>query len=359
LSNYSGKFFQLSWAGIEGSEDFFLCLSPNPGEDFSGVGKDTSFMNLQTEVIQAEQRIRPYIRETPLDHSPALSEIGQSNVYLKLENLQHTGSFKLRGAMNKLLGLSPEQRAQGIVTASSGNHGAAVAYGLQRLGLPGQIFVPENAARVKVDMIRRFGARVHHYGNDSGLTELYAREYAGQHGLVYISPYNDEQIIAGQSTIGLELARQLEHIDAIFVTVGGGGLISGIAGYLKAVQPGIRVIGCLPENSPVMAESIKAGRIIEMESLPTLSDGSAGGIEPGAITFELCQKLVDDYVLVSEAEIKAAMRLIIETQHMLVEGAAGVAVAGYLKTQEAFQTKNVVIVLCGANISLDTLKSIL
>jgi threonine dehydratase len=316
-------------------------------------------MNLYTEITQAEPRIRPYIRETPLEHSLVLSEMGQSNIFLKLENLQLTGSFKLRGAMNKLLSLSPEQRAQGLVTASSGNHGAAVAYGLSRLGLSGQIFVPENASPVKVEMIRRFGAEVHPYGNDSGLTELYARDYAAQHGRVYISPYNDEQIIAGQGTIGVELARQLEQIEAVFVTVGGGGLITGIAGYLKAVNPEVAIIGCLPENSPVMAASVKAGRIIEMESKPTLSDGSAGGIEPGAITFEFCQKLVDDYVLVTEAEIKAAMRLMIESQHMLVEGAAGVAVAGYLKVRESFQGRNVVIVLCGANISLETLRSIL
>jgi threonine dehydratase len=318
-----------------------------------------NLMNLHTESIQAEQRIRPYIRETPLEPALALSQRGQSHVYLKLENLQPTGSFKLRGAMNKLLSLTPEQHAQGIVTASSGNHGAAVAYGLSRLGLQGQIFVPENASSVKVEMIRRLGAKVHPYGDDSGLTELYARDYAGQHGRVYISPYNDQQIIAGQGTIGVELARQLERIDAVFVTVGGGGLISGIAGYLKATRPGIKVIGCLPENSPVMAESVKAGRIIEMESRPTLSDGSAGGIEPGAITFELCQKWVDDYVLVSEEEIKAAMRLVIESQHMLIEGAAGVAVAAYLKTAERVHAQNVVIVICGANISLETLKSIL
>lgn len=316
-------------------------------------------MNLHTEAAQAEQRIRPYVRETPLEHALALSQMGPSNVFLKLENLQPTGSFKLRGAMNKLLTLSPAQRAQGIVTASSGNHGAAVAYGLKQLGLQGRIFVPENASAVKVEMIRRFGAEVSPYGDDSGLTEIYAREYAEQHGLVYISPYNDEQIIAGQGTIGVELARQLESIDAVFVAIGGGGLISGIAGYLKAVNPGISVVGCLPQNSPVMVESIKAGRIIEMESLPTLSDGSAGGIEPGAITFELCQKLVDDYILVTEEEIKAAMRLVIETQHMLIEGAAGVAVAGYLKAGEVFRQKNVVIVMCGANISLETLKSIL
>ncbi len=316
-------------------------------------------MNLPAESTQAEPRIRPHVRETPLELGLALSQRGESRVYLKLENLQPTGSFKLRGAMNKLLSLTPAQRARGIVAASSGNHGAAVAYGLSCLSLRGRIFVPEHASPTKVEMIRRLGAEVHLHGDDCSVTELYARAYADRHGLVYISPYNDEQIIAGQGTIGVELARQLDPIHAVFVTVGGGGLISGIAGYLKAVMPGVKIIGCLPEHSPVMVESIRAGRIVEMESLPTLSDGSAGGIEPGAITFALCQRLVDDYVLVSEEEIKAAMRLVIEDQHMLIEGAAGVAVAAYLKTIERFRTQNVVIVICGANIEFETLKSVL
>lgn len=157
----------------------------------------------------------------------------------------------------------------------------------------------------------------------------------------------------------MELARQLERVDAIFVSVGGGGMISGIAGDLKSVFDGVKVIGCSPENSPVMAKSVKANRIVEMASQPTLSDGTAGGIEPGAITFDLCRTFVDDYVLVSEAEIKEAMRLFIEMHHQLIEGAAGVAIASDLKTKERFQNQNVVIVICGANISLETLKTIL
>ena len=335
-------------------------VRPGRGEGWSCPRKaHSSTMNILTESTQAEERIRPYIRETPLEPALSLSRRGQSHVYLKLENLQPTGSFKLRGAMNKLLNLTPAERVRGIVTASSGNHGAAVAYGLRCLASQGQIFVPEHASPTKVEMIRSLGAEVHVYGDDSSVTELHARSYAGQNGLVYISPYNDEQIIAGQGTIGVELARQLTPVDVVFVTVGGGGLISGVAGYLKSAMPKIKVIGCLPENSPVMAASVKAGRIVEMVSLPTLSDGSAGGIEPGAITFELCQRLVDDYVLVSEEEIKAAMRLVIETQHMLIEGAAGVAVAAYLKTAKRYRAQNVVIIICGANISLETLKSVL
>jgi threonine dehydratase len=316
-------------------------------------------MNLHAEVAQAAERIGPYVRETPLIRSSLLGDDASAGVFLKLENLQHTGSFKVRGALNKLLTLTPEQRAQGIVTASSGNHGAAVAYGLRLLGTRGLIVVPEHASPAKVELIQRLGAEVRLVGDDALLSEQYARDYALQQGLVYISPYNDPQVVAGQGTIGVELARQLDRIDAVFVAVGGGGLIAGIAGYLKAVRPGVTIVGCLPDRSPVMAESIRAGRIVEFESGPTLSDATAGGIEDGAITFDLCRALVDEYVLVSEEEIAAAIRTLIAAEHLLVEGAAGVAAAAYHKRRAEFRDRNAVIVLCGANISLQTLKTIL
>jgi threonine dehydratase len=315
-------------------------------------------MNIHAEVTQAAERIGSYVRETPLIRSLLLVD-DENGVFLKLENLQHTGSFKVRGALNKLLTLTPEQRAQGIVTASSGNHGAAVAYGLRLLNMRGLIWVPEHASPIKVALIRRLGAEVRHHGDDALLTEEYARSYAERQGLVYISPYNDPQVVAGQGTIGAELARQLDRIDAVFVAVGGGGLIAGIAGYLKVARPGLTVVGCLPERSPVMAESVLAGRIVEIESAPTLSDATAGGIEAEAITFDMCRALVDDYVLVDEEEIAAAIRAVIEAEHMLIEGAAGVAVAAYLKRRADFHGKNVAIVLCGANISPQTLKAIL
>jgi threonine dehydratase len=316
-------------------------------------------MIVEQEVLQAEQRIRRYVRETPLDYSFYLSQTTGCHVYLKLENLQHTGSFKARGAMSKLLSLAPEQRAKGVVAASTGNHGAAAAFGLYTLGMKGIIFVPEQASPAKVEAIRRFGAEVRVHGIDSVVTEIYARRYAEQNGMTYISPYNDPQVIAGQGTIAVELARQLDRIDAIFVSLGGGGLISGIAGYLKSIHDEVTVIGCSPENSPVMIESMKAGRILEMESQPTLSDGTAGGIEADAITFDLCRKLIDDYVLVTEDEIRETMRTFIETHHLLIEGSAAVAIKGFLKKQEVFRGKNVVIVICGGNISLATLKAIL
>ena len=229
-------------------------------------------------------------------------------MYLKLENLQYTGSFKLRGAMNKLLSLAPEQCLRGVVAASSGNHGAAVAYGCRALGVSGTVFVPEHASPTKLEAMRRYGIEVRQHGDDSLLSELEARRYADEHGLAYLSPYNDLDVVAGQGTIGVEIVEQLPGVEVVFVSVGGGGLISGIAAVLKAHNPAIHVVGCLPENSPVMAVSVERGAIIDMPSLPTLSDGTAGGIEEGAVTFALCQALVDEYVLVSEAEIAAAMR---------------------------------------------------
>lgn len=316
-------------------------------------------MDLKTEVVEAEARIRPYIRQTFLEHSPYLSRATGAKVYLKLENLQHTGSFKTRGAFNKLLSLSSEQRDRGCVAASTGNHGAAVAYALDRLGARGLIFVPENASSVKVAAIEALGGEVHYHGTDGAITEQYARRYAAERSMIYVSPYNDLRVIGGQGTIAVELCRQLDSFDEIFVSLGGGGLIGGIAGYLKSEMPQTRITGCSPRNSQVMIDSVGAGRILDLESLPTLSDGTAGGIEPGAITFEICRSVVDGYVSVEEEEIAGAMRLIMDHHHILIEGSAGVAVASLLKQAQELQGKTVVVLLCGANVSRETLKKIL
>lgn len=315
--------------------------------------------NIKNDVLEAEHRIRTHLRETPLAYSVALSRETKANVFLKCEHLQPTGSFKVRGAINKLLSLSPAQKAQSVVTASSGNHGAAVAFGLNKLNIQGKVFLPETVSSTKVDNIRNYDIPVAFFGTDCVQAELHAIEVAKENHMVYLSPYNDREVISGQGTLGLELANQLDQIDVVLVPVGGGGLIAGIAGYLKSVSPKTKIIGCLPENSAVMVESINAGRIVAMETLPTLSDATAGGIEPGAITFDLCKELVDDYILVSEDEIKNAIVSLIQTQHQLVEGASGVALAALFKNSREFQGKNVVVVLSGANISLNTLKSIL
>ena len=316
-------------------------------------------MSILPDILQAEQRIRSHIRTTPLEYSIPLSKRTGSRVYLKLENMQYTGSFKVRGAMNALLSLTPAERARGIVAASSGNHGIATAFGLHALKMQGIIFVPQTTSSTKVAAIQQYGVELRQWGDDAVVTEAYARAYAAEHEMVYISPYNDARVVGGQGTIGVELCRQSEQIDVVLVALGGGGMISGIAEYVKTVFPEAEIIGCSPENSPVMAKSVQAGHLLDMESLPTLSDGTAGGVEAGALTFPLCQRLVDDYALVSEEEIRHAIRLCLETHHMLIEGAAAVPLAVLLKTPERFRDKHVVVVLCGANISVDTLKSIL
>jgi threonine dehydratase len=234
-----------------------------------------------------------------------------------------------------------------------------VAYGLNLLKAAGLIFVPMNAAETKVKTIERFGGVVRRQGMDGAETELFARRYAAERGMTYISPYNDLKVIAGQGTIAIELCRQMDTFDVLFASLGGGGLIAGIAAYIKARRSGVALIGCSPVNSQVMIESVRANRILELESLPTLSDGTAGGIEPGAITFDLCRALVEEYESVREDEIGKAIRLILEAHHLLVEGSAGVAVAAYLKRRDLYKGKNIVIVLCGANIGLLALRQVL
>ena len=316
-------------------------------------------MNIKDEVLQAEKRTKKYIRETPLEYSPFLSRICNCNVYMKLESEQLTGSFKIRGAMNKLLSLSEVQRQKGVVTASTGNHALAVAYGLQKLNIQGDIYLPENAAKSKIEALKYYNAPVKFYGTDCVEAEIHARNESEENDLVFVSPYNDPQIIGGQGTIGIEILKQLPITTSIFVPVGGGGLISGIAGYMKSSTPEIKIFGCLPTASPVMAESIKAGKIIEMKIEETLSDATAGGIEPGAITFDLCKKYVDDYFLVTEKEIKKAISLILEKHHKVFEGASASTVAALLKNKEKFEAENVVLVISGSNISVEKLKDIL
>jgi threonine dehydratase len=315
-------------------------------------------MNIAAEVYRAAGRIYDVVRETPLDLLGGFSD-ESLKVYGKLENLQLTGSFKLRGAVNKLMSLDARQREAGCVTASTGNHGAAMAYAYARLGVKGMIFVPENASSTKVESIRRYGGDLKFYGTDGAETERYARQFAQSNGMLYVSPYNDSEIVGGQGTVGLEMYRQRPDLDAVFVSVGGGGLMAGIAGFLKSVNPAIHIVGCQPANSAVMAHSIAAGKVIEEESLPTLSDGTAGGMDLDSITFAPCRDYVDEWILVSEEEIAASMRKFLQSQHQLLEGSAGVALAGVERARESLSGKKVGAVICGANLSLDTLKTLL
>ena len=307
---------------------------------------------------EAATRIADHIRHTPLRRSAAFSEELGAEVFFKLENHQATGSFKLRGATNRLLTLSDEQRARGCVAASSGNHGAAVACAMQKLGVNGIIFVPEQTSPAKVEKIKGYGGDVRFFGTDGLDTEQHARAYAEQHGMFYLSPYNDDEVIAGQGSCGVEIFAELPDVSAVFVAVGGGGLIGGVGAVLKEHSPGIHVYGCQPLASPVMTRSIEAGQIIDMPSEATLSDGTAGGIEEDAITFSLNQAVVDEWVVVDEEKIAAAMRLYMRREDDVIEGAAGVAVAGLLERRDTIAGKKVVVVICGGNVSEETLRSI-
>jgi threonine dehydratase len=307
----------------------------------------------------AADRIAGVVCETPLIRSAAFSEVTKADVYLKLENRQHTGSFKLRGATNCLMSLSKKQRATGCVAASSGNHGAAVAYAMRELGMSGIIFVPEQTSSAKVDAIKSYGSEARFFGTDGLDTELEARAHAARYGMYYVSPYNDATVIAGQGTCGIEIAKQLPDVDAAFIAVGGGGLISGVGSVLKQDNPDLTLFGCQPETSAVMAKSAAAGELLDLPSEATLSDGTAGGIEPGAITFELCRELVDEFVLVSEVEIADAMRLYMAVEDDRIEGAAGVAIAALLARASEMKGRQIVVIICGGNISEATLTKVI
>ena len=314
---------------------------------------------VRNEVFEAENRIRDHILTTPVEHSRYLSKVGNCDVYLKLENQQKTRSFKLRGALNKVLSLSEEQRERGIISASSGNNGAAVAYLLGKFDFNGTIFLPSNVSKAKIEALKLMGAHLELHGTDCVEAENMARRTAETRGLTFISPYNDLKIIGGQGTIGLELERQLDQFDAVIAPIGGGGLISGVAGYLKSSDREVGLFGCQPFNSPVMYESVKAGRIIEMESKPTISDGTSGGIEAGSVTFDICMECVDDILLVDEDQIVNAIRLLLEYHHILVEGAGALSTASFLKNRERFEGKTVVLIISGAKISMETLRKVI
>src|ERR1035438_1714223 len=308
-------------------------------------------------VAAAYRRIRLYVRETPVDESRSLADGGTATVFLKLEHLQHTGSFKFRGASHKIALLTPGQAAAGVVAASNGNHGLGVAAAARARGIAAEVFVSSQVSPAKAQRIAAHGAVLRQAGNDPLTAELAARHAAETSGRVFISPYHDLDVVAGQATVAGELHGQIPDLDAVFVAVGGGGLIGGIGSYLKAVSPRTEIVGCWPENSPVLHECLRAGRVIAVPEQPTVSESTAGGLEPDSVTLPVCQEVIDTSVFVSETEIRSALGLGRETEHWLIEGAAAVAVAAFRKDIRRWDGKRVAIVLCGRNISPEVLAS--
>jgi len=307
--------------------------------------------NLATQVREAADRIRPVVAETPVEQIEGLVPNIETKVFFKLENLQNTGSFKLRGASNKILSLSPKEAAKGVIAASNGNHGLGVAAAARAARIAAEVYVSNHVSPSKARRIEEYGAHIKRIGDDPLEAELAARAAACEQGKVFISPYNDNEVMAGQGTIAVELLRQLPTLDALFVAVGGGGLIGGIGAYTKSASPQTEIVGCWPHNSPVLYESIKAGRILDVPEEPTLSESTAGGLEPGSVTLEVCSQVIDSSVLVSETEILDAMRRVRTLKGWIIEGSAAVAVAAFLKNAERYRGKRVAVVICGANVS--------
>ena len=314
---------------------------------------------MKDAILQAHRRIRSRIVRTECVHSRSLSEASGADVFLKLENRQLSGSFKLRGVANRLLALTEDERGRRLVAASTGNHGAAFAHAVSELGLDGLLFLPRNAAVTKLRAIEASGIPFQLVGDDCVETEGHASRYAAENDCVWVSPYNDPLVVAGQGTIAVEIVEQVEAIDRVFAPVGGGGLISGIGSYIKAVAPTVEIIGCQPAASAVMYESVRAGEIVTMESRPTLSGATAGGIEQGSITFDLCRKHVDDYQLVDEDEIAQAIRFVHDNEGMVIEGGAALPVAAVLRRTAGLRGKRLVLIVTGSKIDDDVLGRIL
>ena len=313
-------------------------ISPDDAED----QPDLSPLAISSRILSTYNRIHAHLHETRLLFDE------DSGLWLKCESDQKTGSFKWRGALSKLSTFGP---GHNIVTASTGNHGLAVATAANLYNLKVKIFVPSNASTVKIAKIRDAGAEVIEIEGDSLAAELAGKKFASDHDFEWVSPYNDIDVIAGQGTIGLEIDDQLSPIEHVYVTVGGGGLISGIASWMKSHHPHIEIIGCLPENSPEMYLSTLAGHVVAAPGAKdTLSDGSAGPLEEESITFPLCNDLIDRFLLISEEEIKEAIHHLYFHQGIVAEGAAGVAMAAAMKDHDL--PGNKVVILCGGNIDM-------
>jgi threonine dehydratase len=312
---------------------------------------DYSTVDYAARIREAYERIKGDIKRTPVEYSEALSRETGARVFIKWECDQITGSFKLRGALNKLRSLSPAERAKGIVSASTGNHGLAISYASKLEGVALKLFLPETVAEIKKEKIKALGIEVEIRGASCDEAEAIARDFAGRIGRVFVSPYNDWDIVFGAGTVGLEIAADLTAFDEVLVPVGGGGLIAGIAAGLKSLRPGVRITGVQPETSAFMAASLRAGRLVEIDERPTIADAVAGGIEPGSITFPLCRDFVDSIEVVPESLIARAMALVYAGHGRMIEGAGALPFAALLQAPEARSGRAVVAVVSGGNIA--------
>jgi len=299
-------------------------------------------------IDRAARDLAPYLKPTPLQFSRAFTSKTRCEVHLKLEGVQPIRAFKVRGALNKLLRMAPADRAHGVVTASAGNHGQGVAYAALTFGVPATVYVPANANQLKVEAIKRLGARVVEHGRNYRDAELEARRNQGEQ--TFIHAYDDADVIAGQGTVAVELLEDLPAFDTVIVPIGGGGLIAGIAGYLKQRSPAVKVVGVEPVGAAGMKASLDAGHPVTLERIQTIADGLAAS-RPGDMTFDIARRCIDQVVLVEDAEMVRAIKLYFEWEHLLAEPAGAAALAALLYRYAPSPGERVVVILSGANVT--------
>lgn len=305
-------------------------------------------------IRQAYTRIAPYVRHTPLLPPPALHTDLPAQLRLKLENLQVSGSFKARGVFNNLLRLDQQQRERGVITASGGNHGAALAYAAWRLGIPATVYLPASASADRVARIAAWGARLIQHGTNWDDAHIKAHEHAAAEGLVYVHPFDAQGTLEGQGTLGLELLDDLPGLDCVLIAIGGGGLIGGMAAAIKQCRPGVRIVGVEPVGAPSMRVSVEAGRVVALPAVHTIADTLA----PRSVcerTLTLTQRYVDEIVLVEDAQMVAAMRWLWTECNQLVEPAGAAVIAallsGVVKVDSYAQP---VALICGGNVAAES-----
>lgn len=310
-------------------------------------------------VRDAVERTNDYLTPTPLEFSRYLSDQIEGEVWLKLDLVQRTASFKYRGAINKVMSLTEAELDKGVVTASTGNYALAVAEAMRQRGRRATVYVAEDMDESRLSILKSHGLDLVITGDHAWDAELEARRVGNEEGKIYVSPYNDPMVVGGQGTCGYEISQQLPDLEAAFFACGAGGLLTGSAGWLKHHNPDVEAYGVSPANSPVMYESMRNSKMITMDTEPTLADTCAGGVDLDSITLDLCLQHVNEIMLLSEAEIAASVRLLFEQHRLVSEGSGALGVGGLLKHKDRFMGKKVVAVVCGRNIDLEVFKSII
>ena len=316
-------------------------------------------LNVPQLVQEANKRCQDHLLPTPLEHSMYLSNKIEGEVWLKLDSMQRTSSFKFRGAINKILSLTEAELDRGIVSASTGNYALAVAEAMRIRNRRATIYVANDIEPSRLELLRSHGLNLVIHGEVAWDAEKEARRVGDEEGKIYVSPYNDPIVVGGQGTCGYEISQQLPDLDAAFLACGGGGLLTGSAGWLKSHNSDVEAFGVSPANSPVMYESMRTNKMVEMDTQPTLADTCAGGIDLDSITLDLCRRYVDEIVLLTEKEIEASIRLLFEQHRLVTEGSGALSIGGLLKRKERFKGKKVVAVVCGRNVNLEVFKKII